>query len=340
MTPWTGPAAVLADRIAAFIDGSLAGGATEPLEPLMLAVHRWQRSIDPVIAALTEGEPAAISEIPAVPVGLFKDLPVGTVRPGEPCVIFRTSGTTGGGRGEHRLRSAALYDQGAVGWARAVLGDWPHAIVALLGDPARVPDASLAHMVGLFGEGSWHVADGVLDREGLDAAVSFAEGPLFVPATAFALAEWLDRPVPRLPYGSILMVTGGFKGRVHRIDGDELLTLAAERLTPRSVVTEYGMTELSSQLWGTPGSPFRPPPWLVVVAVDPLSGAVLPTGSPGQMRFYDLANLDGSVGIETMDEGIVHDDGSVTLIGRLAGAPARGCSLTVEEAWQKRGSAL
>lgn len=339
MTPWTGAAALLADRIAAFIDRSLAGAPHEPLDALMLDVHRWQRSIDPVIAALTDGEPAAIAEIPAVPVGLFKDLPVGTVRPDETGATFRTSGTTGGGRGEHRLRSTALYDRGALGWARAAIGPFPTAIVALLDDPARTPDASLAHMVALFGPGSWHVTDGVLDREGLDAAIAFAEGPLFVAATAFALAEWLDRPVPRLPYGSVLMVTGGFKGRIHRVDGEQLLSLAAERLVPLRIVTEYGMTELSSQLWGTPSSRFRPPPWLVVIAVDPRSGRVLPAGSRGQLRFYDLANLDGSVGIETMDEGVVHEDGSVALIGRLAGAPARGCSLTVEEAWRKRGTA-
>ena len=45
------------------------------------------------------------------------------------------------------------------------------------------------------------------------------------------------------------------------------------------------------------------------------------------------------VGIETLDRGIVHEDGSVSLQGRLEGAPARGCSLTVEEAWATDGRA-
>lgn len=342
MTPWTGEAAALADRIAAFIDGSLVGAPPEPLNGLMVAVHRWQRSVDPVIAALTVGDPERIEDLPAVPVSLFKDLPVGTVRRDEPSVVFRTSGTTGGGRGQHTLRSAALYDRGAFAYARQVLGDIPGDIASLLDDPVRVPDASLAHMVGLFtafgppGRATWHVSEGVLDRDGLDQRIASATGPLFIATTAFALAEWLDRPVPRPPAGSVLMITGGFKGRVHRLDGDALYD-EAERILEARVVTEYGMTELSSQLWGTPHRPYAPPPWLRIVAIDPVSGNPLPTGSTGQLRFYDLCNLDGSVGIETLDEGVVHADGTVTLHGRLPGSPARGCSLTVEEAWAKRG---
>ena len=154
-------------------------------------------------------------------------------------------------------------------------------------------------------------------------------------ATAFALADWLDGTVRRPPPRSQLMVTGGFKGRVHKLDGDQLLSIAAERLGVR-VITEYGMTELSSQLWGRAGGPFKPPPWLRPTAVDPVTGAPVPRGKAGQLRFLDLCNVDSAVHIETLDQGIVHDDGAVTLFGRLPGAPARGCSLTVEDAWMAR----
>jgi hypothetical protein len=335
--PWTGEADALADRIEAFVQ---SWGATEAFGDLALAIHRWQRAGDPVVAALTEREPSTWLEIPAVPVALFKDLPVGTVRQDEPAVVFRTSGTTGGGRGEHRMRSTALYDLGALAWARRCVPEMPTEVVALLDDPARTPDSSLSHMVALFagdgGRATWHVRDGVLDRQDVEARLRSAARPVFLATTAFALAEWLDDEVPALPTGSVLMVTGGFKGRVHRLDGAALYAESIRRLAPGRVVTEYGMTELSSQLWGTPETPYQPPPWLRVVASDPISGAPLPAGQRGQLRFYDLCNLDGSVGVETMDEGIVGEDGSVDLFGRLPGAPARGCSLTVEEAWEKR----
>lgn len=321
---------LLAQRIRRFIDDSLAGRA-EPLAPLMLEVHRWQRRHDPVLDSLTAEDPQTIAQIPAIPVGIWKDLPVGTVGADEPSVVFHTSGTTGGGRGAHRVRDTALYDHNALSWARRCLGAWPTPIVALLDD---APDSSLGHMTRLFGEVSWYAKGGVVDLAGARAHLAI-DRPVFVAATAFALAEYLESGPAPLPAGSLLMVTGGFKGRVHRLDGDELLAATRAVLQPHRLVTEYGMTELSSQLWGTPGAAFLPAPWLVPVAADPLSGDPLPLGERGQLRFYDLCNLDSTLGVETMDEGTVTAEG-VMLHGRLPGAPARGCSLTVEEAWEKR----
>ena len=131
----------------------------------------------------------------------------------------------------------------------------------------------------------------------------------------------------------MVMVTGGFKGRVHRLEGADLYRATHRVLRPSRIVTEYGMTELSSQLWGTPAVSYLPPPWMRVYAVDPVSGIPLGPEEAGQLRFVDLCNLDATLAIETMDEGVVHGDGSVSLRGRLPGSPARGCSLTVEEAW-------
>lgn len=336
MRPWTGEAATLADRVAAFVRTSLTAEPSEPFETLALDTHAWQVARDPVLASLVEGPVRSWLDIPAVPVALFKDLPVGTLGRDESAVVFRTSGTTGSGRGAHRMRSTALYDLGALAWARRVFPDAPTRVAALLEDPALTPDSSLSHMVGLFGQCTWHLVDGRLDREGLNAQVAAATRPLYLASTAFALAEWLEGEVARPPGGSLLMVTGGLKGRTHRLEGQALYAEARRRLGARMVL-EYGMTELSSQLWAQQGQPYVPPPWLRVVAVDPLTAAPVPPEQPGQLRFVDLCNLDCTLAIETMDEGIVHADGRVTLFGRLQGAPTRGCSLTVEEAWARRG---
>ena len=326
--------AALESRILRFVDSSLAARPSEPFEALARDVFRWQASNDPVAASLSERPVERWSDIPAIPVALFKDYPIGTVRPGAESVAFRTSGTTGAGRGVHRLLSTALYDHGALAWARRCIPGMPTAIVALLEDPATAPDSSLSHMVALFGPGTWHVTGGVLDRAGLDARAT--REPCFLATTAFALAEWLDGGARPLAAGSILMVTGGFKGRSHRLDGPALIAAARAALAPARIVLEYGMTELSSQLWATPGLPYAPPPWLRAVAVDPITGAPLAAGDRGQLRFYDLCNLDGAIGIETLDEGIVDGSGAVHLLGRLPHAPPRGCSLTVEEAWERR----
>jgi hypothetical protein len=336
---WEGPAAALAERIEAFILASLEGRTpAESFEALVLDVHAWQAASDPLIRALSGAPPTAWQQVPAVPVAMFKHLPVGTARDG---VVFRTSGTTGGGRGVHRLRSSRLYDLGALGWAEACLPARPAAVVALLVDPQKHPDSSLSHMVKLFeawgGRATWHQTAGGLDQRGLAARLEDLDEPAFVATTAFALAEWLDAAPGPLPEGSVLMVTGGFKGRVHRLEGEALYRETLARLAPAHLVTEYGMTELSSQLWSTPPTPYAPPPWLRALAVDPESGAPLGPGESGQLRFYDLCNLDSSVGIETLDRGTVDEHGRVNLAGRLEGSPARGCSLTAEEAWVARG---
>jgi hypothetical protein len=335
MTPWTGPSGELSDRIAAWIDASLADlPLPEPWEQLALAIHAFQRAADPVLASLGD-PPTKWSEIPAVPVGVFKELPVGTVRPGR--LVFRTSGTTGTGRGEHHLRSSALYDRGAVGWFRRWLGRAaPGRVVALLDDPSDAPDSSLSHMVAAFpGTHRWHVHRGRLDAASASGDVLAAGTPVFLASTAFAAAEWLETAPPRAPAGSIAMVTGGFKGRIHRLEEPELVR-SLEALG-FDVVLEYGMTELSSQLWAFPGEAYAPPPWLRVRAVDPRESGLLPAGEVGLLRYWDLANLDGTLAIETMDLGAVDERGQVTLHGRLSGAPPRGCSLTVEEAWARRG---
>ncbi|MCO4743950.1 MAG: hypothetical protein KC912_04120 [Proteobacteria bacterium] len=343
MTPWKGPAAALADRIAQFIDSSLEGTPSEDFESIALDMHAWQSLSDPLLRALSPKLATEWRAIPAVPVALFKHLHVGTATDGP---VFRTSGTTGGGRGEHHMRSAALYNQGSLAWASHCLQATPADVVALLVDPATHPDSSLSHMVALFSawsptpSTSWHQTPMGLDLEGLGARMEALAGrPVFVGTTAFALAEWLENDVAPLPPGSVLMVTGGFKGRVHRLEGEALYHETLARLQPAHLVTEYGMTELSSQLWGTPSTAYRPPPWLRAVAVDPETGRPLHAGERGQLRFYDLCNLDGSLGIETLDEGVVHADGTVTLHGRLPDSPARGCSLTAEEAWAARNNA-
>ncbi|TVQ93829.1 MAG: hypothetical protein EA397_03495 [Deltaproteobacteria bacterium] len=335
LSAWPEEARPLARRILAFIEGSLRGRPSEPFEELALALHRFQARRCPVRASLTEGPVDRLVDIPAIPVGLFKDLPVGTLPPDAPGIRFLTSGTTLGGRGEHRMRSDALYLHGAVSWARRCLPTWPTKTVNLLLDPAEHPTSSLSHMVAAFApKQSWHLGPRGIDAEGFRRAL--AQGPAFVGATSFALAALLQRDPSPLPPGCTLMITGGFKGHTTDLDQDSLYDQAATHLRPAELVTEYGMTELSSQLWGRPDTAYRPPPWLRAIVIDPVTEEPMPCGEAGQLRFVDLCNLDGSVAIETLDQGILSEDGSVALLGRLPEAPVRGCSLTVEEAWMTR----
>ena len=125
------------------------------------------------------------------------------------------------------------------------------------------------------------------------------------------------------------MVTGGYKGRTTALDSEDLATALQRIFVGAHHWGEYGMTELSSQLWSPSlDSPLYPAP------LDESHGG-RPTHWPGNnwsrsAPIFRSANHQTVLAIETRDEGVVHADGSITLFGRLPESPARGCSLTVE----------
>lgn len=320
----------LAARVRAFVDADLAGTPPEEsFEVLASALHTYQATVCPVRRTMASGPFAHAGDVPAIPTGLFRRLPIGAAPRNAP-IQFHTSGTTGPRPGVHRLVDTDLLDHAARGDALRRLPVWPRRAAALLKDPASDPHSSLSHMVStLFPSASWHLASD-LDVAGLNRCVAETSEPVFVATTAFSLAVWLRDEVPVLPAGSALMVTGGFKGRIVDVDPEQLLDEATARLGPAHVVREYGMTELSSMGWSGPRGPYRLPGWLRAVAVDPFDGRTRPDGERGQLRFVDLCNIDGSVAIETMDVGVA-GPGTVHLEGRLPGAELRGCSLTAED---------
>jgi hypothetical protein len=206
--------------------------------------------------------------------------------------------------------------------------------------------ARFAHEFDGRGADRWLVRDGGIDVAGLHAAAELARSrgePLLVLATAFALVGLLDAVgtgMLSLPRGSVVMQTGGFKGRSRELDSTELYRAIAAvfGIDESSVVGEYGMTELTSQLYeGTlPGGLLRSrrgvylePPWCKVDSVDPATLEPLPDGAVGLARIVDLGNVDSAVAIVTQDR-VRRIDGGIELLGRSSGAPPRGCSLAVE----------
>ena len=307
-------------------------------EEMGLRIHAFQRSQIPDLNAFCAGaEPQSLVEVPSVPVGLFKEGLNFCAGPSGR--VFRTSGTTQGRRGEHHMPDTQVYELAARLWWQVCVPDCPERVISLVPNPAQAPDSSLGHMVHDFGAMtlSYFDMERGVDHEGAWQALLAVQRPVFVASTAFSMASLLEQgPSLSLPSGSICMVTGGFKGRKVSLSSQELLEQIPERLgTP--VVEEYGMSELSSQLWGGPdlggAGRFHAPPWMKVYTVDPVSG--LPCEGTGLLRFVDLANWASCLSIETQDLGVV-DGQWVTLKGRLKASPHRGCSLSAEEAGQWR----
>lgn len=358
----------LHERARRFI--AAAASPPEPFDDLALALAAHQHEhVLPVRrlfdrAGVIPEAIATADAIPAVPTDAFRHRRIAAHPADEDIRVFMTSGTTGGTerRGRHPMRDLATYRLAALTWGRHML--FPDTValatIALVADERLAPASSLSYMVARFAEtltgpASFHWDGERLDVEGVRRAVGALEIPALVAGTSFAFVHLLDalgdERLP-LPPGSRVMQTGGFKGRSRSVEASALRRAIAERfdLDEAMVIAEYGMTELSSQLYqatlrrrvmgegpSTRPAAYAAPPWLKVRAVDPVSLEPVPPGDVGLARFVDLANVDSAVAIQTADRIRTHPDGTIELLGRAPGATPRGCSLALEHLLGTRG---
>jgi hypothetical protein len=333
----------------------------EPFDALACDLARHQRAsgYDRLCAAvgLNLASLTRADAIPAIPTDAFKAMRIAAHPDALDGAVFRTSGTTVGARGAHALRHTATYDRGAVAFGRSALA--PHLgerfpVLVLGPPPSELPDSSLTHMLAAFvrafdgassPESRFFLRGDTFELASLDEAIARAcvqDTPVFLAGTSFAFVHLLDAlgdDTLALPRGSLVMQTGGFKGRSRVVEADDLRRELARvfSVPERAIVAEYGMTELASQGWEAPlfsetgaHGTFVVPPWMRVQAADPDSLAPLSDGARGVARITDLLNVDSAVVVQTADLVTVNGS-SVTLHGRAPGAAPRGCSLAIDE---------
>ena len=197
----------------------------------------------------------------------------------------------------------------------------------------------------------------------LQAAVAAAE-PVFLLGASFSYVHLLDSSIPKLslPPGSRALETGGFKGKSREVSRAELHRALVQRLglQPQLIAAEYGMSELSSQLyepsirWAELGHTNRTgrrlylaPPWMRVEILDPIDLSPRNHGEFGSVALFDLLNLDSASWLLTGDigrlvpgepkacpgyiAGLPAGVMGLELQGRAPGAPAKGCSLQLDQ---------
>ncbi len=362
------PRPALHTRVRALIE-QLACGARDDAarDALLLALARYQtRTVLPYgryagarlsarrldLDALTD-----VAQIPALPSDAFRYARISSRAQSEDVRVFQSSGTTQEARSHHPFQDFSLYDAAAQAAARyALFPDRERMALLILAPHEReLPDSSLSYMLARFLE--WFGDDAsthVWPLEGAElerlvarlVRAKQAGTPVALLGTSFAFVHALDRLGERrfaLPLASRIMQTGGFKGRTRELAPAAMRAqLSATFGVPDDfIATEYGMTELSSQLYDLGlrsalcGEAPRArrlwaPGWLRVSVVDPDTLLPLPHGQEGLVRIDDCANLDSIAFIQTADLGISHADG-LELRGRASSAVERGCSLTADD---------
>jgi hypothetical protein len=288
------------------------------------------------------------SQIPALPASAFKEFEVSSIPAGERTAVFCSSGTTGKNpsRHFHHARSLAIYEASLLPWfERNFFGGHSAPMKLVFLTPEDAPDSSLVHMfktVRRHCGGPDSVFTGRVNADDswsidMERTLAALEGsrPVGLLGTAFSFVHLLDHLAAigrrvALAKGSRVMETGGYKGRSRELPKRQLREMISKFLgvAEPGVVTEYGMSELSSQAYDRAGV-FQFPPWARGQVVSPETGAEAGEGQTGLLRVFDLANIWSVMAVQTEDLAAGRGNG-FELLGRSAESEPRGCSLMPE----------
>jgi phenylacetate-coenzyme A ligase PaaK-like adenylate-forming protein len=269
------------------------------------------------------------SEIPHLPIELFKTQRV-YCGEREPEAVFTSSSTGGDGESRHYVASLADYDRVYTEGFRQFYGDparW--SIYALLPSYLERQGSSLVRMAdGLIEQGR---GGGfyLYDHDRLMADMTADKGQKILLGVSYALLDLAERG-ERLTADTIVMETGGMKGKRAEMPKDEMHRILKQAFGVEAIHSEYGMAELMSQAYSNGEGIFRTPPWMRVSLRslnDPFETFAVGRGG---INITDLANIESCAFIQTQDTGSVAPDGSFTLLGRAAHADIRGCNLLVQ----------
>ncbi len=309
-------------------------------------------------------EPAQVehlSQIPALPQAVFKSRAwLGSEPKGEYAWTFRTSGTSALRRGERPVARMDVYADACTSGLEIFLKrEFPH--LAGTAQPAlpQVGDGCWRIPMFFFKEPpdvarqsslSWMLEQWRIRCGTAASAFCWAGGsrgriftdalrdhlrehphrPVLVAGTALAFSSWMEQAATHcpLPEGSVVMETGGFKGRRAETAKPGLYrAISAFFSVPDShIVNEYGMTEIFSQTYsrGSNGGHTHPP-WMHIRLVNPYTSAPCIEGEPGLIEILDLANVDTVPAVQTEDIGVMRNS-QLYILGRVS-AELRGCSI-------------
>ncbi len=309
-------------------------------EKAALKIFRYQYDHNPVyrefcdFLKVTKADVKLVSQIPFLPIQFFKshrvvsgNLPVQT--------IFTSSGTTGDRTSMHSVCDLQIYEQSfRQGFSRICGNIENYAVLALLPSYLEREGSSLIYMVQDFIAASNHPDSGFylyeLDQlaDKLIALDNSGQDVLLIGVT-YALLDLIQVNSFNLR-NTIIMETGGMKGRRKEMIREELHEILCQGFGVSAIHSEYGMTELLSQAYSTGEGIFECPPWMQVQIRD-TEDALMPLANnqTGGINVIDLANLHSCSFIATQDLGKVYDDGTFEVLGRFDNSDIRGCNLMV-----------
>ena len=276
-----------------------------------------------------------LAQIPFLPIELFKQHQI-IPNDKSAALVFESSGTTGTTSSKHYVAEPTLYEKSFTATFTSFFGTpMDMCILALLPSYLERGNSSLVYMVDHLIKMSGHPDSGFFLHNMDDLArvlqQQAANGqPTMLIGVTYALLD-LAEQYP-MPLGNTMILeTGGMKGRRKELTRTELHEILKEAFQVPKIFSEYGMTELLSQAYTDGTELFTPPDWMKVYTRDPYDPlSLLTTGSTGGINVIDLANIYSCPFIATGDLGKVLPDGRFSVLGRLDSSDIRGCNLMLE----------
>lgn len=275
-----------------------------------------------------------IEQIPFLPIQFFKTHTVITSN-AQIQTTFTSSGTTGTETSKHHVSDLSLYQQSFTrGFDMFYRNPSEYCILALLPSYLERTGSSLIYMVDELIKQSGNTHSGFFLNQYAELAhiletLDQQGQKCLLIGVSFALLDLAEQFNFKLK-NTIVMETGGMKGRRKEIVRTELHCQLCKALGVENIHSEYGMTELLSQAYSNGKGIFRCPPWMKVLVgdtTDPISSKA--SQGAGSLCIIDLANQNSCSFIQTQDVGRIFDNGSFEVQGRMDNAPIRGCNLLV-----------
>lgn len=275
----------------------------------------------------------SIEKIPFLPINFFKthDIKTGNF-PAE--IIFESSATTGSVRSRHHVKDVGIYRKSFLSSFEKNYGTVKEScIIGLLPSYLERDSSSLVYMVNELIKSSNHSQSGFYldDFEKLNEVLVELEArkqKTILLGVTFGLLDFAEKFQFPLKHTTIIE-TGGMKGRREEMTRTEVHEILKKAFSKNEIHSEYGMTELLSQVYSKGEGLFESPSCMKVLVRDDEDPFTIKLIGSGAFNIIELANVYSCSFIATDDVGKIYPNDNFEVLGRMDGSDLRGCSLMV-----------
>ncbi|WP_320816138.1 acyl transferase [Flavobacterium sp.] len=275
-----------------------------------------------------------ILDIPFLPIQFFK---THNILSSSEAVqqTFTSSGTTGLTTSKHLVTDISIYEESYRNGFSEFYGNIEnYCVLALLPSYLEREGSSLIYMAEDLIKSSNHPDSGFYLNNYNELISKLIEldnsgQNVILIGVTYALLDLIEMQKFQLK-NTIIMETGGMKGRRKEMIREELHEELCMGFGISVIHSEYGMTELLSQAYSLGNGVFECPPWMQILVRDTEDAlSYVKEGKTGGINVIDLANINSCSFIATQDLGKKNPNHSFEVLGRFDNSDIRGCNLMV-----------